>query len=286
MPLTKNKGEGVPAMVSKNPMECGKRAPRLRARFPSQFRISIFNFPILLPCCPTHEPRGSTSPILPNQTLHPPKLSSVCRNQRQLAAQRLPRYQQVVRSDRLAGPLQSVSDFAGTSRVLFPKFQHSHWTCEKHLQAQRIRFRLDALCHAVPKFVQGHRRYPHRPTRLHCLRESLPNRLRCAVDQRDACVGVEQIFHSNSLSQRSCGVAKAVASGPSSARGHRRAGPSRQTTSPCPQSAVPEGCPQAHVAPAPHLPRIETPAAAAPPGCVRSETALRLHSCPYAASSG
>ena len=30
MPLTKNKGEGVPAMVSKNPMECGKRAPRLR----------------------------------------------------------------------------------------------------------------------------------------------------------------------------------------------------------------------------------------------------------------
>jgi hypothetical protein len=173
-------------MVSKNSMECGKRAPRLRARFPSQFRISIFNFPILPPCCPTHEPRGSTSqssdsaaqiqfqfslfqfpdlaPILPNQTLHPPKLSSVCRNQRQFAAQRLPRYQQVVRSDRLAGPLQSVSDFAGTSRVLFPKFQHSHWTCEKHLQAQRIRFRLDVLCCAVPKFVQGHRRYPHRLT--------------------------------------------------------------------------------------------------------------------------
>src|SRR6267378_3689509 len=119
-------------------MECGKRAPRLRARLPSQFRISIFNFPSLPPCCPTHEPRGSTSPILPNQTLHPPKLSSVCRNQRQLAAERLPRYKQVVRSDRLAGPLQSVSDFAGTSRVLFPKFQHSHRTREKDRKSTRL----------------------------------------------------------------------------------------------------------------------------------------------------
>src|SRR5467141_742685 len=54
---------------------------------------------------------------------------------------------------------------------------------------------------------------------------------------------------------------------------------------PCPQSAVLEGCPQAPVAPARHPLRIETPAAAAPPGCVRSETASRPHSCPYAASS-
>src|SRR6266576_3488973 len=146
--------------------DCGAHSPSPKSLARSPHPISIFTFPI-----------SRLAPILPNQTLHPPKLARVCSDQRQLAAQRLPRYQQVVRSDRLACLLQSVSDFAGTSRVLFSKFQHLHRTREKHLQAQRIRFRLDALCHAVPKFVQGHRRYPHGLTRLHCLRESLPNSL-------------------------------------------------------------------------------------------------------------
>src|SRR5579859_1788262 len=140
-------------------------------------------------------------PILPEQPFHPPKLLRIRSHQCHLSRQRLPRYQEVVCSDGFPAPLQSVSDFAGIARVLFPELQHPHRPRKKHLQAQCIRFRLDALCYAIPKFVQRHRRHPHLLTRLQRLGESLPNRFRCPVDQRDAHVRIKQIVHRKSQSK-------------------------------------------------------------------------------------
>src|SRR6266851_3368625 len=225
------------------------------------------------------------SPILPKQPLHPDKLFCVRSHQRQFVAQRLPRDQYVIRPDGLARHFQRRPHRTGPPGVLFFKRQQPYRTRQKSCQVFSVFLWSRTLGHDVPKLIQDNCRDPNLRTCMDSFVESRSNRCRLAFVKRNAGISIKQIVHRGRINRKCAASAPWVVFSPFSRKAPRACGPSPRTILWDPKSLAPAARLQAPAAPAPHLPRTETPSAAAPPGCVRCETVSPLHSSPCAASS-
>src|SRR5262252_1998314 len=138
----------------------------------------------------------STRPILTPQLRDVIEFGHVGRHQGCSSSARLPGNQHVVGADRPADGFELGSDRSRLTRVFLIEVESIDGTGEERVQAHGIRLGPAALADAVPQLEDRDRG----GRRIVLVREGalqpLPNLFRPAVDQRDACVGVEEVCQS------------------------------------------------------------------------------------------